>query len=249
MSDKIYKIKDDVIGVTIIKGVTELQVNILDFDKKTVTYEVKNTPICQYDQHSRARIGVRFFDYKVTETPEYVFYTQVFNLLSDEQFRTKVFSTLTELENIRIGAKFKTPFNLMTRNCSYKVQQDYTSLKGQMMRRLKFCEEEFIVGLHWLLREKMIQQSKLIMLSNGPMATQLFDMATSFLPGCDLSESCDYASADYLSNMFGCLFAGCGRWEGHAQYASFNQSCTTPEILEEQLGIKIPRSKHELLHK
>lgn len=232
MSDKIYKIKDDVIGVTIIKGVTELQVNILDFDKKTVTYEVKNTPICQYDQHSRARIGVRFFDYKASETPEYVFYTQVFNLLSNEQFRTKVFSTLTELENIRIGAKFKTPFNLMTRNCSYKVQQDYTSLKGQMMRRLKFCEESFIVGLHWLLRDKMIKIG-------------IID-AILYFPGCDLLQSCDYASTDYLSNMFGCLFAGCGRWEGHAQYASFNQSCTTQEEIEEQLHIIIPRSKFEL---
>ncbi len=73
----------------------------------------------------------------------------------------------------------------------------------------------------------------------------MYNQMLRLLPGCDLKQECDYSSADYLSNMFGCLFAGCGRWEDKANYASFNQSCTTPDLLEKQLGITIPRSSYE----
>ncbi len=226
-------------SVVIFKGVSTLKVNILSYDEKSVTYEVLNTPICQFDQHSRARIGVKFFDYKPSEIGEYIFYTQVYDMLEkNEAFHKKVFTTLNELEKIRSHSNFQTPFNLMTRSCSYKVTQEYLSLNGQMMRRLKFCEEEFIVGLHWLLRQKLMDA---FIGKND----QLYNMARLFKPGCDIIQSCDYSSADYLSNMFGCLFAGCGRWESHAEYASFNQSCTTPEILEKQLGIEIPRSSYQ----
>ena len=222
--------------VEIFKGVKALEVNILELTSEHVTYEVKNTPICQYDQHSRARIGIKFYDYKVSELPEYVFYTKLWDRLNeDQEFLMNTIKTLEKLEKVRSKAKFKDQFNLMTRNCSYIVKQDFQSLRGQMSRRLKFCEEEFIVGLHWLLRHKLIQAGNI--------------QAQSFLPGCDSTGICDYASSDYLSNIFGCLFAGCNRWASQSKYASFNESCTTANMLEDQLSIynlKIPRSKYEL---
>jgi len=101
-----------------------------------------------------------------------------------------------------------------------------------MARRLQFCEEEFIVGLHWLLRQKMIDAG--------------IEIANQFRPTCDVTKNCEYAKADYLSNAFGCLFAGCGRWPSHAEYASFNQSCTTPELVKEQTGVTCTKSEHEL---
>jgi len=153
-------------------------------------------------------------------------------LVADESFRNNVFNTLEELEVIRRKEKeIPTTYNLMTRACTYWVKQDINSLKGQMNRRLKLCEEEFIVGVHWLLRDKMIKMG--------------IEEAKEFLPGCDRLGYCDYSSADYLSNMFGCLFSGCGRWPDKAQYASFNESCTTNSLLETQLKIKIQRSEHE----
>ena len=220
--------------VTFSKGVEELTVDIISADETGIVYHVKGTPICQYDQHSRARIGIEFYDYKVDESPRYIIYTAVSNHMSADNTE-KISSTLLKLEELRNKSPFKDQYNLMTRACEYKVKQTWGSLRGQMMRRLKFCEEEFIVGLHWLLRHKLIEMG--------------FKQAESFLPGCDHAKDCDYASADYLSNMFGCLFAGCGRWESHAKYASFNESCTSPELLEKQLSsyqIQIPRSKHEL---
>lgn len=220
-------------NIIIFKGISDLQVDILEHDSNSITYLVAGTPICQFDQHSRARVGVKFFNYKVSYDPNYVFYTHVYNMLEkDEEFRNKTFETLEKLEKIRRNEmQVPTTYNLMTRSCSYMVKQDFNSLRGQMARRLKLCEEEFIVGVHWLLRDKMINEG--------------IEIAKEFLPGCDKLEYCDYSSADYLSNMFGCLFKGCGRWPDKSSFASFNESCTTNELLEEQLGIQIQKSKYE----
>jgi len=218
-------------------GVVPLDVEILSWnpDSKMIKYKVSGTPICQYDQHSRARVGVKFSEYKVSEKPKYVVYTQIWNLMQkDVKFENRVLDAFEELEEIRSEADVIEPqaYNLMSRECSYVVEQSLSSLRGQMMRRLKFCEEEFIVGLHWLLRDKMINMG--------------IKEAESFRPGCDLIGKCDYSSADYLSNAFGCLFAGCGRFPSHTDFASFNQSCTTPELIKEQLGIDCIRSSYEI---
>jgi hypothetical protein len=229
------------LGIKIQYGIKKLNVDILSYneDSQMISYKVSGTPICQFDQHSRARVGIKFKDYKVSEDPVYVVYTQIYELMKkNEKFANKVFSTLSTLENYRkietesTSISNPTLYNLMSRECSYIVEQSMTSLRGQMMRRLKFCEEEFIVGLHWLLKDKMINMG--------------IESAKSFVPGCDLIKKCDYAAADYLSNAFGCLFAGCGRFPSHTDFASFNQSCTTPELIKEQLGIDCVRSSYEI---
>jgi len=221
-------------NIIIYKGISELEIIIHEWNGNTITYKVSNVPICEYDQHSRARVGVKFFNYKVSDQPHYVFYTHVYNMLEkDEEFKNKTFETLEKLEEVRKKEiEVPTTYNLMARSCSYWVKQDMNSLKGQMARRLKLCEEEFIVGTHFLLKQKMIDHG--------------IKEAEEFLPGCDKLQYCDYSSADYLSNMFGCLFKGCGRWPDKSEYASFNESCTTNKLLEEQLEIKIQRSKYEI---
>lgn len=222
-------------NINIMCGVEHLSADVENFDKNAeiVTYHVKNTPICAWDQHSRARIGVSFFNYKVDNNPNYVVYTNVYNLLSkDEKFRNKTFDTLSKLEQLRNKAKNKISFNLMTRNCSYSVRQDWNSLVGQMSRRLKFCEEEFITGLHFLLRDKLIKIG--------------IEKANNLLPGCDKLGYCDYSSSDYLSNLFGCLFASCNRQKSEKNYATFNESCSNVTELEKQLNIIIPKSLYEI---
>ena len=65
--------------VNIKKGIECLGVEILSWnpDSQMISYEVTGTPICQYDQHSRARVGINFKNYEVSEKPNYVVYTQV----------------------------------------------------------------------------------------------------------------------------------------------------------------------------
>jgi len=223
------------------KGIECLDVEILSWneDSGMISYKVTGTPVCQYDQHSRARVGIKFKDYKVSDEPNYVVYTQVWDTMEkDPEFKQEVMETLQELEELRddnqdIDAQVEpSSLNLMSRECSYVVEQNIGSLRGQMARRLQFCEEEFIVGLHWLLRKKMIDMG--------------ISLAEGFKPMCDVTKKCEYAKADYLSNAFGCLFAGCGRWKSHTEFASFNQSCTTPELVKEQTGVTCTKSEYEL---
>jgi hypothetical protein len=227
--------------VNIKKGIECLGVEILSWnpDSQMISYEVTGTPICQYDQHSRARVGINFKNYEVSEKPNYVVYTQVWDTMEkDPEFKKEVIETLQELEEIRnesskdLSGIEMSSLNLMSRECRYTVEQNISSLRGQMSRRLQFCEEEFIVGLHWLLRQKMIDSGIL--------------MAEGFKPMCDVTKKCEYAKADYLSNAFGCLFAGCGRWKSHTEFASFNQSCTTPELVYKQTGVVCTKSEYEL---
>ena len=226
-------------GSIILKGAVALDVEILKFNDTKITYHVRNVPIHTFDQHARARLGVKFYDYRISELPVYSLYTEVFDKLIKNEEKLKAFFDLTiRLEERRNKADFRNEdidsYNLMSRNCEYKVEQEYSSLKGQMMRRLKLCEEEQIVSLHWLLRQKMIDKG--------------IKIAESFLPGCDITGECDYiAVSDYLSNCFGALFDACGRWDyDKSVYRSFNKSCTTPQLLKEQINIEIPLSKYEI---
>ena len=146
--------------VKIKKGIECLDVEILSWneDSQMITYKITGTPVCQYDQHSRARVGIKFKDYKVSEEPNYVVYTQVWETMEkDPEFKKEVIETLEQLEDVRDERELNmfsgiemSAFNLMSRECSYVVEQNIGSLRGQMTRRLQFCEEEFIVGLHWL---------------------------------------------------------------------------------------------------
>ena len=227
--------------VIVKKGIECLDVEILSWneDSGMISYKITGTPICQYDQHSRARVGIKFKDYTVSPDPNYVVYTQVWDTMEkDPEFKKEVMETLQELEDLRDANEDAdiqvepSSLNLMSRECSYVVEQSIGSLRGQMARRLMFCEEEFIVGLHWLLRKKMIDMG--------------ISLAEGFKPMCDVTKKCEYAKADYLSNAFGCLFAGCGRWKSHTEFASFNQSCTTPELVKEQTGVTCTKSEYEL---
>ena len=224
--------------VNIKKGIECLDIEILSWnpDSQMISYKITGTPVCQ---HSRARVGIKFKDYKVSEKPDYVVYTQVWDTMEkDPEFKKEVIETLQELEDLRnenneeLSSLEMSSLNLMSRECSYVVEQNIGSLRGQMARRLQFCEEEFIVGLHWLLRQKMIDKG--------------ISLANSFKPMCDVTKKCEYAKADYLSNAFGCLFAGCGRWKSHTEFASFNQSCTTPELVKQQTGVTCTKSEYEL---
>ena len=96
---------------------------------------------------------------------------------------------------------------------------------------MKFCEEEFIVGIHWLVREKIKEK---------------FPLLSEYLrPSCDYTGVCDYSKTETLSSLFGNLFKSCGRHptynKANEEYFTFNESCTDIIELEKQLKIHIKR--------
>lgn len=222
-------------NVILYRGVEDLQVNILNHNDSKITFEVINTPIHAFDQHARARVGHKFFDYKISDDPIYTFYTATYDrLLTDPNKVNEFIELAKDVEIQRNKTDFKYPYNLMSRNTSYKVEVEYSALIGQMSRRLKFCEEETITGIFFLLRQKMIDKG--------------IKFANDYLPGCDKTGKCDYIDvSDHLSSVFNALFSACGRHKTDENtYRSFNQSCTTPGLLIKQLHIDIPKSKWEI---
>lgn len=110
----------------------------------------------------------------------------------------------------------------------YSVAYNFSSLLGVCSNRMKFCEMEDTVAVAWLMQDAV---------------KNVFPLLASFLrPGCDLNRKCQYHKAYSMSEMFGCLFKECGRnpCMDSNEYAEFNETCTSKELLESQLGLSIP---------
>lgn len=111
----------------------------------------------------------------------------------------------------------------------YSASYHMAALMNVCANRMKFCEMEDTVAIAWLM-QKAVEQK--------------FPLLGSFLrPGCDSGKKCQYHQAYSMSEMFGCLFAACGRNPDQSDYtyAEFNETCTNYKDLEDQLGIKITR--------
>jgi hypothetical protein len=67
---------------------------------------------------------------------------------------------------------------------------------------------------------------------------EAFPLLAAYLrPSCDLVKRCTYHEDSTLSEAFGCLFRGCGRWpEALDEYATFNESCSDYETMSRQAG-------------
>jgi len=106
---------------------------------------------------------------------------------------------------------------------------NFRGLQDMCSQRLCFHEQYDTVATAWLMRHEVEKK---------------FPLLAAFLrPACDWAKKCLYSQVYSLSELFSCLFAPCGRWPTKRDYvyATFNESCTTPEELEEDLGIHIPR--------
>lgn len=199
------------------------------------TFKVIGTPRHCFDQHARARIGSTFYSIGSRDNNKldssFILYTKLY----DNKAFDSTFLNAIKLIYQRIIKEGQGSWQIaravlpMSYHHPYHFSQNYLSLQDQCARRMQFCEEEFIVGVHWLLRERIKEK---------------FPLLAEFLrPGCDSARSCTYSKNYYLSNVFGCLFSGCGRWQSGTEYSTFNESCTDKNELEKQLKIKIPDPK------
>ncbi len=108
----------------------------------------------------------------------------------------------------------------------FSLAMNYTAMRGFMGKRLQACEQADTVATAWLMRKEVEFE---------------FPLLASYLrPSCDLAKRCTYHEDSTLSEAFGCLFKGCGRWpEADDGYATFNQSCSDYGIMSKQAGFKV----------
>lgn len=207
------------------------------------TFKVNGLTRSCFDQHARARIGSTFFSIGSRDNNKLdsriILYTKLYDKCfnkdgSINSFGERLSKHFIEMKDIYENViEDKGSWQIaravlpMSYNHSYHFSQSFLAMQGQCSRRLMFCEEEFIVALHWLIRERVKERYPLL--------------ANYLRPACDNAKKCVYAKSYDLSNAFGCLFAGCGRWPSGTEYATFNESCSDVLEIERQLEIKIPR--------
>lgn len=198
------------------------------------TFRVTGLPRHCFDQMARTRIGVGFGSVGCRDNSKmdssmilYSEYENMSEILSSFKLLVReaksIYGRIIELgkESYQV-ARSVLP---MCYHHPFIFTQNLMSLLSQMKRRLCFGEEEFICGLHWYIRDMFVEQ-------------KLFLIADNMKPACDYARKCLYSKSDG-SELFGNLFAGCGRWPIDSEYSEFNKSCTSKVILEE-VGIYIP---------
>jgi len=134
----------------------------------TFTFKVTGLPRHCFDQHARARIGTGFGSSGCRDNNKldasiilYTYYKELFE--EDAQLRDIIIEHFKQMKDIYEmivkedqgtwqAARSVLP---MSYHHPYHFTQNLLALMGQCNRRMQFCEEEFIVGLHWLIRYKI----------------------------------------------------------------------------------------------
>lgn len=209
----------------------------LAYEAPSFTFAVERIPRWAFDQVCRARLGVVFSSQgtrdnshedagffvhdEIAENPE------LFEAFKEAALKCKdVYKKIVdEGHGSWQSARSILPIS-NTHAFSFAI--NFAALQGMLSKRMKFCEADAVVAFAWLCGRELAKKFPLL--------------ANYCRPGCDFSKKCQYNSAYSMSNMFGCLFAPCGRNPGtFTDYSEFNGSCANVNKIEKQLDIHIPR--------
>jgi len=195
------------------------------------TFIVRGVPRHCFDQMARTRIGAGFGSIGSRDNSKldssFILYSEYATL-----GRGILFSVVKYLERCKeiyadIIKEGKESYQIarsllpLSYHHPFVFTQNLLSLLQQAKRRMCFGEEEFICGIHWVIRQLFIYNgNKLI--------------ADFMRPACDFAGKCLYSKTDG-SELFGNLFKGCGRHKAGSSYAEFNKSCTNASRLRNQL--------------
>lgn len=189
-----------------------------------------------FDQHARVRVGAGIFSQGVRDNSradagfrvpsEFADDPELLNEIIDHVKAAKdLYSKILEKGNGSYqSARSVLP---MGSTHNYKFYTNLLALKGYMANRLKACEQEDTCFTAIAIRHAVEQAFPLL--------------ASHMRPGCDYARKCQYHSTYSMSEYFGCLFAGCGRWpDDENAYATFNRSCSSHAKMADQGGILLP---------
>lgn len=109
---------------------------------------------------------------------------------------------------------------------NYKFATNLGALKSYIGQRAMVCEQADTVAVALLVWWTINKKFPLI--------------ASHLKPTCDAAKKCVYHQYSHLSEAFGALFKGCGRWPDEKPYYTFNKSCSSYDELNQQLGIHFP---------
>jgi len=194
-----------------------------------------------FDQHARQRIGATFFSSGVRDNSRLAAsFVMPSELLpengGDEKLHAKIVAHVLEFKKLYKEILDSGPGSYQAARCimpmnlvhPYKWSVALSSLKAYIGQRVRYCEMADTVAVAMCAWKAVHDRFPLI--------------ASHCKPTCDYAKKCLYHVGASLSEAFGCLFRGCGRWEDtSAPYATFNRSCSDPVVMDKELGFRFPR--------
>lgn len=222
----------------VVKAVLDGEALPLALESPQFTFRIEGPSRSAFDQIARTRLGVVFSAKGMRD-----------NNWKEAAFRIPSgFSEETEKEIIEVIEKVKEVYGKLVDKdraswqaarsilplgiCyGWSMSINYQALRNLCGARMKFCEQEDTVATAWLLAKAIKSQ---------------FPLLGEYLrPSCDFAGFCQYHRVYQMSEMFGCLFKECGRHPllgtKSDEYAIFNQSCSSIEKIERELGTRLER--------
>jgi len=189
-----------------------------------------------FDQHARARVGAGFFSQGVRDNSRADAGFRVPTEFADDpDLLERIKEHVEDAKDlysdiIRRGmGSYQTARSILPMGSThnYKFYTNLLALKGYMANRLKACEQEDTCFTAIAIRDSIERRFPLL--------------ASHMHPGCDYAKKCQYHNTYSMSEYFGCLFSGCGRWpDDDNAYATFNRSCSSHSTMAGQTGLRLP---------
>lgn len=198
------------------------------------TFAIEGLSRSAFDQIARARIGAGFASMGWRDNshedigfriPQDIADGDEETLLHFKESCLKAKEVYSEIINKGQGswqdARAVLPISAIHR---FSMCINYLALQSFCAKRLKFCEQADTVMTAWFMKEAVRDKYPLL--------------GVYLKPGCDIVGRCQYADEYSMSEIFGCLFAPCGRnpVKNPVDYSEFNKSCTDVSKIEELLG-------------
>lgn len=204
------------------------------------SFAIEGASRAAFDQYARHRIGVGInsvgtrdndwmdcslrIPHEIADDPKQMkMHEEAFRAIKDA-YETTI---RTSKESWQSG-RFILPMGVCHK---WVMSANYLALQNMAFQRMKFCEQFDTVGVMWLIRDAISERYPLL--------------AAFMRPGCDYAQDCQYHAKYGMSELFGCLFQGCGRWptKNRERHAEFNRACSTKGEIAKDLKIQIPNGK------
>lgn len=221
---------------TVVRAILQRQALPLALEHPQFLFEITGCSRSAFDQIARMRIGTTFSSMGTRDNAHSDFEVVVPPNIYDDAFLLTKFKSSTEAAKsvyvnlLKEGMSWQDARGVLPQSMVHRfcMSVNYAALSGFMAKRLMFEEQPDTVAVAWKMRQELGRHYAIL--------------AAPLRPACDLARRCVYHQTNSLSEAFGCLFQGCGRWEEEKyKYADFDEPSTTESDIEEWLGEPVPR--------
>ena len=199
-------------------------------------FTVRGVSRAAFDQHARQRLGTFFQSQGVRDNSRLdASFRMPTDTYNDPELRKEVVDYIAHWKKLYkkilttkgVGS-FQEARQIMPMNAThnYRFGANYNALKGFCAQRLMCCEMFDVVQTAILVRAAVEKYSPYL--------------ASLLKPRCDMAKKCIYHQDYTLSEAFGCLFRGCGRWPDDNPYATHNKSCSDYDTMAQESGVRLP---------